>query len=62
MDRFIHDENMRHYRRLLERTTDPDERARILALLAEEDARTDCPSPPGPRTAASLILGGQKNQ
>jgi hypothetical protein len=41
MDRFIHDENLRHYRRLLERTTDPVERERILKLLAEEEARTD---------------------
>ena len=39
MDRFIHDENLRHYRRVLERTTDPVERARILTLLAEEEAK-----------------------
>lgn len=39
MDRFIHDENLRHYRRLLERTTDPDERQRILKLVAEEEAK-----------------------
>ena len=39
MDRFIHDENIRHYRRLLERTSDPAERARILGLLSEEEAR-----------------------
>jgi len=41
MDRFIHDENLRHYRRLLERTSDPVERARILGLLAEEEAKAD---------------------
>lgn len=41
MDRFIHDENIRHYRRLLDRTTDPAERDRILKLIAEEDARTE---------------------
>ena len=39
MDRFIHDENLRHYRRVLERTVDPAERARILALMAEEEDR-----------------------
>ena len=44
MDRFIHSENMRHYRRLLERTTDPVERERILRLLAEEEAKA-APSP-----------------
>jgi len=41
MDRFIHDENLRHYRRLLERTTDPAERARIQSLMAEEEAKAD---------------------
>ena len=41
MDRFIHDENLRHYRRLLERTSDPAERARILKLLAEEEAKAE---------------------
>lgn len=45
MDRFIHDENLRHYRRLLERTSNPAERARILSLLAEEEARVDEPNP-----------------
>lgn len=39
MDRFVHDENLRHYRRLLEATSDPAERARILALLAEEESQ-----------------------
>ena len=47
MDRFIHDENIRHYRRVLERTTDPVERARILTLLAEEEAWTE-QNPPAP--------------
>ena len=45
MDRFIHDENLRHYRRLLACTSNPAERARILALLAEEEARADESSP-----------------
>jgi hypothetical protein len=63
MDRFIHDENMRHYRSLLERTSDPGERARILALLAEEEARMNSHTapepPPGPMR---VIVGGRKNQ
>jgi hypothetical protein len=53
MERFIHDENLRHYRRLLERTSDPDERARILALLTEEEARilaAQRPDDAGPAT------------
>lgn len=41
MDRFIHEENLRHYRRMLERTLEPEERARILNLLAEEEAKTE---------------------
>jgi len=49
MDRFIHDENLRHYRRVLERTVDPAERARILALMAEEEARLkEASRPPEP--------------
>lgn len=39
MDRFIHDENLRHFRRLLECTSDPAERERIRQLLAEEEAK-----------------------
>ena len=50
MDRFIHDENLRHYRRVLERTTDPVERARILTLMAEEEARgNEHPAAPADR-------------
>ena len=37
MQRFIHLENVKHYHRLLERTTDEAERERIKALLAEEE-------------------------
>jgi hypothetical protein len=45
MDRFIHDENLRHYRRLLEQTIDPAERERILKLLAEEETRSVAAGP-----------------
>ena len=48
MDRFIHDENLKHYQRLLQRTTDPVERERIRGLMAEEEAK----SPPSPPNAA----------
>jgi hypothetical protein len=37
--RFVHDENIRHYKQLLERMTDAAERQRILNLLAEEEAK-----------------------
>ena len=48
MDRFIHDENLRHFRRLLLRTNDPVERERIHRLLAEEEAKASQPSQDGP--------------
>jgi hypothetical protein len=43
MQRFIHLENIRHYKQLLERTTDEAERARILKLMAEEEAKERAP-------------------
>ena len=46
MDHFVHDENLRHYRRLLDCTSDPVERARILELLAEEEAKMVAAKPP----------------
>jgi len=38
---FIRSENVKHYHRLLERTTDEPERQRIKALLAEEEAAAE---------------------
>jgi hypothetical protein len=38
MHKFIHDANVSHFSELLDRTTDEDERARIISLLAEEIA------------------------
>ena len=35
---FVHRENLKHYKQLLERTTDDAERQRIFKLLAEEEA------------------------
>lgn len=39
MERFIHNENIRHYRKLLEKETDEEKRNIIRKLLAEEEAR-----------------------
>jgi hypothetical protein len=39
MDRFIRRENVKHYRKLLERVTDPIEREQIMKLIAEEQQK-----------------------
>ncbi|MGC2827114.1 MAG: hypothetical protein WA322_23285 [Pseudolabrys sp.] len=39
MLRFIRRENVKHYRHLLEQTTDEAERQRIMRLLAEEEKK-----------------------
>jgi|WetSurMetagenome_2_1015567.scaffolds.fasta_scaffold995707_2 hypothetical protein len=39
MDWFIHNENIRRYRRLLEEERDEEKRNTIRKLLAEEEAR-----------------------
>ena len=36
MDRFVHQENIRHYERLLEDEQTPDRRAAILHLIEDE--------------------------
>lgn len=38
MERFVHEQNIIHFYKMLDQTTDPVERRRILALLAEEEA------------------------
>jgi hypothetical protein len=50
MDRFIHQANIEHYEKLLERTTDEAERQRILKLLEEE--RSKIPEKPKARRRA----------
>lgn len=45
MERFIHNENIRLYRRLLEEEKNEDKRAIIRKLLAEEEAK-DVPATP----------------
>ena len=48
MERFIHDENIRRYRNLLEMEQNEDKRNMIQKLLAEEEAK-DVPTRPGGR-------------
>ncbi len=37
MNRFVHDQNLRHLRQVLARTTDETERRRIVELIERED-------------------------
>jgi hypothetical protein len=39
MERFVHEENIRRYRKLLEEEKDEEKRTMIRKLLAEEEAR-----------------------
>ena len=48
MDRFVKQENIRHYRRMLENTKDDAERQRIVKLLADEEARDSLDAPHRP--------------
>ena len=48
MERFIHNENIRRYRKLLEEERDEEKRNIIRKLLAEEEAK-DVPASPGSR-------------
>ena len=41
MERFIHNENLRLWRRQLSETTDQKKRAVLLNLIAKEEARED---------------------
>ena len=45
MERYVHHENIRCYRKLLEEETNEDKRATIRKLLAEEEARDISPGP-----------------
>jgi hypothetical protein len=38
MERFVHRQNIEHYREMLKTITDPAQREKIKKLLAEEDA------------------------
>jgi len=43
MEKFIHDENIRLYRRLLAEATDAERRRVLLKLLADEEAKDQRP-------------------
>ena len=45
MDRYVHDENIRRYRKLLEEETDEQKRDVIRRLLTEEQAKRRRPDP-----------------
>jgi hypothetical protein len=45
MDRFIHEQNLAHYRKVLSETTDPAKRLTVLKLLADEQANYAPPLP-----------------
>jgi hypothetical protein len=44
MDRYIHDQNLAHYRKVLAETTDPTKRRAVLKLLADEQANVRAPT------------------
>jgi len=46
MKKFIHEENLKLFRKRLAETIDPEKRQMLLKLLAEEEAKND-PLPPG---------------
>lgn len=52
MERFIHNENIRRYRKLLEEERDEEKRNIIRKLLAEEEAK-DVPASPKDRNDKS---------
>jgi hypothetical protein len=39
MDRYIHEQNLLNYRKVLSETTDPAKRQTLLGLLASEEAK-----------------------
>ena len=44
MDRYIRDQNLAHYRKVLAETTDPTKRRAVLKLLADEHANVRAPA------------------
>jgi len=38
MDRYIHEQNLEHYRKVLSETTDPTKRLILFKLIADEQA------------------------
>ena len=44
MDRYIHNQNLAHYRKVLAETTDPTKRRAVLKLIADEQANVRAPT------------------
>ena len=44
MDRYIHDQNLALYRKVLAETTDPTKRRAVLKLIADEQANVRAPT------------------
>jgi hypothetical protein len=44
MDRYIHEQNLAHYRKVLSETNNPTTRHTVLKLLADEQATTQAPT------------------
>jgi hypothetical protein len=49
MDRYIHEQNLVHYRKILSETYDPTKRKIVLQLLADEEANGWLPPEPKPQ-------------
>ena len=58
MDRYIHDQNLAHYRKVLSETTDPTKRQTVLKLLADEQANADGRLRPGTHAIGSNLTFG----
>ena len=56
MDRYIHDQNLAHYRRALSETTDPTKRQILLKLLADEQSQRAATDRDGAPALTILML------
>jgi hypothetical protein len=53
MDRYIHEQNLAHYHKVLSATNNPTTRHTVLKLLADEQATTQVPRDEVPALAKS---------
>jgi len=58
MEKFVHEQNLMHYRKLLTGTAHEPQRQQILILLAEEEAK----APLSPAAAATLPAGSTRTR
>lgn len=58
MEKFVHRENLKLYRKLLAETTDAQKRQTLLKLLADEEAKD---APPSEKSRASAGIEGAIN-